>query len=175
MSDAALWWHELPNRFLVDVLSAINYSRCRNETVDRCQHLSGALNQMWNAFYEYRKGRGRLNQKELENEKEGRVADNQSIQELILHGITDEQGSAVCGTDCVRRFCEFTPQIMNQRTLKNGNFDASNISDELRRRATKEHRDLLGAFRKWETTPSVANKTRLLQKLAFQIYVVRCN
>jgi hypothetical protein len=176
MSDLSLWWQLEARHFLNDTLAFINASRSNDEAVGRCEELCKALNKTWNAFFQHRRNAGALNEKEKENEARGQRSDNQSFQELMLHGLSDQQSSEFCGKETVRRFAEFTPRIMNHDTLLRLQYDPFNVTEDVRKKASDEHRQLSNAFGRFLKAPNdLALKEALLKKVAQLIYIVRSN
>ncbi len=176
MSDLSPWWQPEARHFLNDTLAFINASRSNDEAIGRCEELCKALNKTWNAFFQHRRNAGTLNEKEKESEAKGQRSDNQSFQELMLHGLSDQQSSAFCGKESVRRFAEFTPRIMNHDTLLRLQYDPFNITEDVRKKASDEHRQLSNAFDRFSKTPhDLALKEALLKKVAQLIYIVRSN
>ena len=174
MSNTLRWWQS--PYFLNETLAFINSSRSREDAIGRCEELCKALNKTWNAFFQHRRNAGKLNEKEKENEAKGQRSDNQSFQELILHGMSDQQLSAFCGRENLRLFATFTPQIMNQDTLLKQNYDPFNITEDVRKKASDEHRQLLNAFERFSKVPTDGSlREALLKKTAQLIYVVRSN
>ena len=176
MSDLSNWWQPEARHFLNDTLAFINASRSNDEAISRCEELCKALNKTWNAFFQHRRNAGTLNEKEKENEAKGQRSDNQSSQALMLHGLSDQQSSDFCGRESVRRFAEFTPHIMNHDTLLKLRYDPFNITGDVRKKASDEHRHLSNGFARWSKAandPSL--KEALLKKIAQLTYVVRSN
>lgn len=176
MKGTLRWWQQESPYFLNETLAFINASRRCNEAIDRCQKLCEALNKTWTAFFRYRQNCGKLNEKEMENESKRKRSDNQSFQELILHGMSDQETAALCARESLRLFATFTPQIMNHDILLKERYDPNNITDDVRKEASDEHRQLFNAFERYSKTPGDdALKQALLKKTAQLIYVVRSN
>jgi len=176
MSEPGSWWQQESSHFLNDALAFINASRSSDESIGRCEELCKALNKTWNAFFQHRRDGGKLNDKEKENEAKGQRSDNQSFQALILHGLSDQQTSEFCGKESVRRFAEFTAHIMNHDTLLKLRYDPFNITEDVRKKASDEHRQLSNAFARFCKAPNdLSLKEALLKKIAQVIYVVRSN
>lgn len=174
MTATPIWWQDESLHFLDDTLSFINSSQSRDEPVSRCDDLCKALNRTWNAFFQHRRKAGQLNDKELENEATGKRSDNQSFQELMLHGIAEQQALALC--ESIRCFAELCPHIMNHDTLLNERYDPRNITADVRKKATGEHRQLLNAFRRFSESPNDSTlREALLKKIAQLIYITRSN
>jgi gamma-glutamylcyclotransferase (GGCT)/AIG2-like uncharacterized protein YtfP len=176
MNETNSWWQQESAYFLNETLAFINSSRTRDEAIDQCGELCKALNKTWNAFFQYRKRHHKLNDKELENDAKGKRTDNQSFQWLMLQGFSDQQALSFCQRDAVQAFAEFMPQIMNHDTLLKDQYDPFNITEEVRKRASDEHRQLSNAFGRFSQSPSDHSlKEALLKKTAQLIYVVRSN
>jgi hypothetical protein len=172
MSDLSPWWQPEAHHFLNDALAFINASRSNDEAIGRCEELCKALNKTWNAFFQHRRKAGTLN----DNEAKGQRSDNQCFQELILHGLSDQQSSEFCGKESARRFAEFTPRIMNHDTLLRLQHDPFNITDDVRKKASDEHRQLSNALGRFSKAPNdLSLKEAFLKKIAQLIYVVRSN
>ncbi|MGA7496308.1 MAG: hypothetical protein WBX00_06215 [Isosphaeraceae bacterium] len=176
MSDQSSWWQQESRHFLNDTLAFINASRSSDEAIGRCEELCKALNKTWNAFFQYRRRNGQLNATEQENDAKGERSDTQSFREFLLHGLSDQQTSEFCGKESVRRFAEFTPHIMNHDTLLRLRYDPFNIIEDVRKKASDEHRQLANAFARFSKAPGdLSLKEALLKKIAQLIYVVRSN
>jgi hypothetical protein len=78
MSAPGSWWQQEARYFLNETLAFINSSRSRVDSIGRCEELCKALNKTWNAFFQYRRDAGKLNDKEKENEAK-RATVGQSI------------------------------------------------------------------------------------------------
>jgi hypothetical protein len=142
----------------------------------RCEGLCKALNKTWIDFFQYRQNAGKLNEREKENEAKGQRSDNQSFQELMLHGLSNQQSSEFCGKESVRRFAEFTPRIMNHDRLLRLQYDPFNITEDERKKASDEHRQLSNALGRFSEAPNdLSLKETLLKKIAQLIYIVRSN
>jgi hypothetical protein len=176
MNEPVSWWQQESRQFLNDTLAFINASRSSDEAIGRCEGLCKALNKTWNAFFQHRQDGGRLNDKEKENDAKGQRSDNQSFQALMLQGLSDQQTSEFCGKESVRRFAEFTPHIMNHDTLLRLRYDPLNITEDVRKKASEEHRQLGNAFARYSKAPdNLSLREALLKKIAPLIYVVRSN
>lgn len=176
MNGTLRWWQQESPYFLNETLAFINSSSSRDEAIGRCEELCKALNKTWNAFFQYRIKVGQLNDKELENDAKGQRSDNQSFQAFILQGMSDQQTLSFCESDSVRCFAEFTPQIMNHNTLLKQRYDPINITDDVRKKASDEHRQLAKAFERFsQSTGDASLKEALLKKTAQLIYIVRSN
>ena len=176
MTGTLIWWQDESLHFLDDTLASINSSRSRGESVDCCNDLCGALNKTWNAFFQYRRIRERLNPKEVENEAKRKRADNQSFQELMLHGMNEQQALTLCKSESVRCLAEFMPRIMNHDTLLKEQYDPLNITEDVRKKRLNEHLQLLMAFEQYLEAPyDPSLRKALLEKSAKLIYVVRSN
>lgn len=176
MSDEVPWWLQEANHFLNDTFAFMNSSRSREDSISRCEDLCKALNKTWNSFFQYRRKAGKLNDKEKENETRGQRSDNQSFQALMLHGLSEQQGLEFCRQDSVRHFAEFTPCVMNHNTLLNRQYDPFNITDDVRKDASAEHRQLAKAYERFSNaTDDRSLKEALLKKVSQLIYIVRSN
>jgi len=169
MNDALPWWQQESPHFLTETLAFINASRSRDEAIGRCDELCKALNKTWNAFFEYRRKGGQLNDKELENDARGQRSDNQSFQAFMLHGMSNQQASSFCESDSVRCFAEFTPQIMNHDTLLKQRYDPFNITEDVRKKASDEHQQLLRAFERFSKAPSDSSLKEALERNRFAV------
>lgn len=136
------WWKDEAPRFLVDVLAHVNQSRSREEPVDRCEDLCKALNKTWNAYFSYRKRHGRL----TETENETGRSDSQAFTQLFVVGLDDGPAAYLCECESVKALAEFSPQVMNHETLMRRDYDPSDVTDDQRKKASDEHRQLLNAF-----------------------------
>ena len=139
--------------FLNATVAFVNSSRSRDEDIGRCEELCKALNKTWNAFFQYRSRIGELNETERRNDAEGKRSDIQSLREFLLHGMNEQQASAVCGTESVRRLAGFTPHIMNHDTLLKQRYDPLNITEDVGKKASDEHRQLSKAFERFAKSP----------------------
>ena len=176
MSDPGSWWRQEARYFLNEALAFINASRSSGEAIGRCEELCKALNKTWNSFFQHRRNGGKLNDKEKDNEVNGQRSDNQSFHELMLHGLSDQQTSEFCGEESIRRFAEFTQHIMNHDKLLKLRYDPFNITEDVRKEASDEHRQLANAFARFSKAPNdISMKEALLKKTAQLIYVVRSN
>jgi gamma-glutamylcyclotransferase (GGCT)/AIG2-like uncharacterized protein YtfP len=172
MTDERSWWRQEGSSFLNDTLAFINSSRSRGEAIGRCDDLCRALNKTWTAFFQYRSRKGLLN----DTEKRKQRSDAQSFRELLLHGLSNHKIAELCAANSIRGFAELTPQIMNHDTLLNEGYDALNITEEMRKKAYDEHRQLLNAFKRLSQSPNDSSaKEAVLKKTAQLIYVVRSN
>ena len=75
MNGTVCWWQQESPYFLNETLAFINSSRTRDEAIGRCEELSKALNKTWNAFFQYRRKVGELNETEQRNDAEGERSD----------------------------------------------------------------------------------------------------
>jgi hypothetical protein len=176
MNGTTRWWQQESAYFLNETLAFINSSRTRDEAIGRCEELSKALNKTWNAFFQYRSRVGALNETEQRNAAEGERSDAQSFREFMLHGIDDRQSSEFCGSESLRRFAELAPHIMNHNILLRERYDPFNITEDLRKKASAEHRQLLNAFQRYTELPNdLPLREALLKKTATLLYIVRSN
>ena len=170
------WWQQESPHFLNDVLAFVNASRTRDEAIGRCDELCKGLNMTWNVFFQYRSRQGQLNDTELQNEAKGERSDAQPFRELLLHGLTDQQTSALCASDGLVALATLTPHILNHNTLLKGRYDPLDISEDLRKKASQEHRQFTSSFERFAEAPNDPSlKEALLKKTATLIYVVRSN
>jgi gamma-glutamylcyclotransferase (GGCT)/AIG2-like uncharacterized protein YtfP len=175
MDDELCWWQE-SLQFLNENLPFINTSRSCDEAIGRCEALCKALNKAWNAFYQYRSISGALNERERENDAAGNRSDTQSFREFVLHGIDNQRLSDFCESESLLRLAELSPQIMNHNTLLRQQYDPLNITDDVRKKASDQHRQLLNALKRFTTTPEDQSlRETLLKKTATLVYVVRSN
>ncbi len=173
MSTSQVWWKEEAPRFLGSALAHINQSRCREEPVDRCEDLCKALNKTWSAYYLFRKRHGTLTEKEI---SDGETSESQAFNQLLLMGLEDGVAQKLCQRESVAALAEFSPQVMNHITLMKRDYDPRNLTDELRREACDEHRQLLNAFRRYSAGQGGREpREALLKKLKQLIYIIRCN
>ncbi len=173
MSTSQVWWKEEAPRFLGSALAHINQSRCRKEPVDRCEDLCKALNTTWNAYYHFRKRHGLLTEKEM---SDGRPSDSQAFNQFLLTGLEDGVAQQLCQRESVGALAQFATQVMNHETLMKRDYDPRNVSDDLRRDACDEHRQLLNAFRRYSIGQgNTEARVAFLKKLKQLLYVIRCN
>ena len=170
------WWSKPELQFLNDVIAFWNSARRQDDSISRCDDLCKAMNKVWTAHYQHRRKNVELNEIEIENAIRNIRADNQSLQELLLHGLSDEGLTIFCSMPSIRELAEFTPQIMNQDTLLKHEYDPCEISDFIRGKATEEHRQLAKAFTACLSSAfDNEHATRLLKKIAKVLYIVRNN
>ena len=94
----------------------------------------------------------------------------------MLHGFDDRQSSELCGSESLRRFAELAPHIMNHNILLRERYDPFNITEDVRKKASVEHRQLLNAFQRFTELPKDQSlREALLKKTATLLYVVRSN
>jgi hypothetical protein len=130
------------------------------------------LNKLWNAFFQHRRRKKQLTEGEI---AQGR-SDSQALRELLLTGMSEEQGSEFCQSENVRRFAELSPPIMNHDTLLREEYDPFNISEKLQKRASDEHRQLLNAYRRHcSSLDDPALRKTLLKKIGQLVFIVRSN
>lgn len=171
MNEKLHWWQQ-DSRFLNETLPFINESRASDEAIGRCEKLCKALNKTWNAFYQYRSRIGQLNETELEK---GR-SDTQSFRELLLQGISEKQTKVFCESENLAQLANLTPRIMDHDTLLKLRYDPDDISEDVRKKASDEHRQLFNALQHFLESPSDQSlREALLKKTAQIIYVVRSN
>ena len=172
MNESHPWWKEEAPRFLADTLAHINYANRRREPVDRCEDLCKALNKTWNAHFAYRKRRSEL----TDQEASGKLSDTQAFDQLFLSGLDDALAEMLCRSESVANLAQFTPPVMNHDKLKKRDYDPSDISDQLRKKVSEEHRQLLNALQDYQKGSMVREaRERLLKKLRQLIYIVRSN
>ena len=97
------------------------------------------------------------------------------MKELLVSGFTGHQAKALCQSESVRSFSEFTPYIMNHNTLMSENYDPFSITESIRNKASKDHRQLLDVWHRHNDGPSDSVLRELLAKLAQLMFIVRCN
>jgi gamma-glutamylcyclotransferase (GGCT)/AIG2-like uncharacterized protein YtfP len=154
------------------VLAHINHSRLREQPVDRCEDLRKALNKTWNAHFAYRKRHGGLT--DSENAK-GR-SDSQAFTQLLFVGLDEAIAERLCECESVKILAAFSPQVMNPDTLIRTDYDPTNVTDDLRKEACDEHRQLLNGFnRSAGGQRDRGGREAQLKKLAQILYVIRCN
>ena len=98
-------------------------------------------------FFQYRNLIGALNETERQSDAKGKRSDTQSFRELLWNGINNQQSSDFCESDSLLRFAELSPQIMNHDLLLKQRYDPLNITDDVRQKASTEHRQLLSNSR----------------------------
>jgi gamma-glutamylcyclotransferase (GGCT)/AIG2-like uncharacterized protein YtfP len=134
--------------------------------------LCKALNKTWNAHFAYRRKHGRL----TDSEKEKGRSDSQAFAQLLLAGLDDRFAESLCGCESVKVVVAFIPQVMNHDTLTKRDYDPSNVTDDLRKEACGEHRQLLNAFNRYAGGQrDRGSREALLKKLAQLLYVIRSN
>jgi gamma-glutamylcyclotransferase (GGCT)/AIG2-like uncharacterized protein YtfP len=91
-------------------------------------------------------------------------------------GLDDGLAERLCECESVKVLAAFSPQIMNHETLIKRDYDPSNVTDDLRKEACDEHRQLLNAFNRYAGGQrDRGGREALLKKLAQLLYLIRCN
>jgi len=159
------WWQiESMLGHLQEILAHINHTRtsfiCKK--TELCRYLFDALNKTWTAFNDF--------QGELER------ADIPSFRQLLIEGMPNEYIEEFIESKELQDLVNFKPLIMNHNTLRRGGYRSDReIDPHLAREATREHRQLVNAYRSYKENPSDDTKERLLKKTAQLLYIVRSN
>jgi gamma-glutamylcyclotransferase (GGCT)/AIG2-like uncharacterized protein YtfP len=172
MTSPQDWWKQEAPNFLADVLAHINQSRRREEPVDRCDGLCKALNKTWNAHFVYRRRHDGL----TDSEKAKGRSDAQAFAQLLLVGLDDGLAGSLCECESVKVLTAFSPQVMNHNTLMRRDYNPGTVTDDLRKEASDEHRELLNAFRRYVGGQKDRGaRVALLKRLVQLLYVIRSN
>ena len=75
-----------------------------------------------------------------------------------------------------RSFVDLTPQVMNHSTLRDNNYRPDvEMDPELAKKARKDHKNLVNAYRNAERDESVEAEIRVVKRTSDLLYVVRSN
>jgi len=159
------WWQtENMLRHLQEILAHINHVRISSlpKKTETCEYLFKALNKTWTAFNDFQGEVGR--------------ADIPSFTQLLIEGMPDSYIEEFIESKELQNLVEFEPHIMNHDTLRRKGYRPDrDIKPRLQQEATKEHRQLVNAYKDYKENPSDNTKKRLLKKTAQLLYIVRSN
>ena len=169
IDESRVWWQQ--EGTLREILPHVSQSWRCEEQIERCDYLSKAANKASSAYFQHRRHLGQLN----ETEVSGR-SDRQAIRELLVRGLSVDGSGALCRSDPVRQLAELRPYILNHQTLLREEYDPGQLATHIEREASREHRQLENAFRRYSEAPGdEARLEPLLKKIAEILYIVRNN
>lgn len=158
-----MWWNNINENFLAHILTKINDSRSRSNSVDSCSDLFDALNKCWQ-------------QHNLALQQKHNPSDSESIQNLLIQGIEITKQMKIAVSNELKRLVQFEPRIMNHDELRKANYDPNNFDRKLKKKAEEEHKQLLKAYvRFFNENQELDYLITLIKKTAQLLYVVRSN
>lgn len=163
LGDKTVWWKKIHGSLLTHIISKINTSYSRDNSVDCCSDLFDALNKCWQQYI-------------ILSPPKEEPGDIKSLTHLLLEGLDREQKRAIVISAELKALAVFEPRVMNHDTLRKKNYDPLNIPEKLKIEAQDEHKQLFNSFSRFivDTTKDELIEP-LIKKTAQLLYVIRSN
>ena len=165
-SSALRTEEELPSGHLFEAIAHFNYMLDRRDlgetSTEQFRLLFDCLNKIQTARLAGREG-----------PHMGEVA---GFESMIFGALGSRDRNELVNNLDFRALVELQPQIMNQDTLRHGDYNPNRpVSEKLRTHASEEHRQLVNARDELRGSRTDSETSRFCKKLAQLLYVVRSN
>ena len=154
-------------RAITDIVDKINKSENEIYFVDKCEKLFSALETIVGVYIGYAKDNNDLSDWA---KRQTSLSINSKISETINSILKSEQKCSLFECTNFKEIIHFKPLIMSDEILENNRYNPENISEDLKEKASKTHRNLIESYNLVRR-----NNDILVTKLCKLLYGVRSN